>query len=88
MPLRYLVFIDALRQRRTVSVIAFDQRHFDAATAALTRFGRGRGHPAQLNFGDCLAYAVAKVHGVPLLFKGNDFSETDLVSASGPTSLP
>jgi uncharacterized protein with PIN domain len=41
MPLRYLVFIDALRQRRTVSVIAFDQRHFDAATAALTRFGRG-----------------------------------------------
>lgn len=83
MPLRYPLFIDALRQRPTVSIIAFDHRHFDAAMAALETFGKGRGHPAQLNFGDCLAYAIAKVHGVPLLFKGRDFSKTDVVAASG-----
>jgi ribonuclease VapC len=45
-------------------------------------FGRGRGHPAQLNFGDCFAYALAKATGEPLLFKGQDFSHTDLQPAS------
>jgi ribonuclease VapC len=39
------------------------------------------GHPAQLNFGDCMAYAVAKVHNAPLLYKGDDFSRTDIRSA-------
>lgn len=42
------------------------------------RFGKGSGHPAQLNMGDCFSYAVAKSQGVPLLYKGNDFSRTDL----------
>lgn len=41
-------------------------------------FGRGRGHPAQLNFGDCFAYALAKATGEPLLFKGADFRQTDV----------
>jgi ribonuclease VapC len=41
-------------------------------------FGRGTGHPAQLNFGDCFAYALAKAMGEPLLFKGPDFRQTDL----------
>ena len=41
----------------------------------------GWGHPAKLNFGDCMSYAVAKVHGIPLLYKGDDFSQTDIVSA-------
>jgi ribonuclease VapC len=45
-------------------------------------FGRGRGHPAQLNFGDCFAYALAKTTGETLLFKGQDFSHTDLRPAS------
>ncbi len=44
------------------------------------RFGRGR-HPARLNFGDCLTYAVARLADEPLLFVGDDFSKTDLVPA-------
>ena len=52
----------------------------DAATAldAFARYGKGKGHPAQLNLGDCFAYAVAKNHAVTLLFKGNDFDKTDI----------
>ena len=44
-------------------------------------FGQGSGHPAQLNFGDCFAYALAKVTGEPLLFKGADFTQTDITPA-------
>lgn len=44
-------------------------------------FGKGSGHPARLNFGDCFAYALAKVANEPLLYKGDDFSRTDLQSA-------
>ena len=51
------------------------------ALAAHARFGRGRGHPAKLNMGDCFAYAVAKAHDVPLLFTGNDFPHTDITPA-------
>lgn len=48
------------------------------ALAAHARYGKGRGHPARLNLGDCFAYACARVHGVPLLFVGNDFPQTDI----------
>ncbi len=48
------------------------------ARAAYRAFGRGSGHPAGLNFGDCFAYALAKARGEPLLFKGEDFARTDL----------
>lgn len=51
------------------------------ARDAYRDFGRGSGHPARLNLGDCFAYALAKVSGEPLLFKGDDFSKTDLKSA-------
>jgi ribonuclease VapC len=44
-------------------------------------FGKGSGHPARLNFGDCFAYALAKTSGEPLLFKGGDFAHTDIVPA-------
>ncbi len=44
-------------------------------------FGKGSGHPAQLNFGDCFAYALAKATGEPLLFKGDDFPQTDVTPA-------
>jgi ribonuclease VapC len=44
-------------------------------------FGKGSGHPAQLNFGDCFAYALAKATGEPLLFKGDDFAQTDVTPA-------
>lgn len=51
-----------------------------AAREAYARFGKGN-HPAKLNFGDCFAYALAKQTGEPLLFKGDDFAQTDVVSA-------
>jgi ribonuclease VapC len=52
----------------------------DAALAhdAFVRFGRGSGHPARLNFGDCAAYALSKRLGLPLLYKGADFAATDV----------
>jgi ribonuclease VapC len=53
----------------------------DIARAAFRDFGRGSGHPAQLNFGDCFAYALAKSTREPLLFKGDDFSHTDVAIA-------
>ena len=50
-------------------------------TEAYRDFGRGSGHPANLNFGDCFAYALARTSGEPLLFKGNDFVHTGITSA-------
>ena len=49
-----------------------------AALDAFDRYGKGRGHPAQLNMGDCFAYGAAMTLGVPLLFKGDDFAKTAL----------
>ena len=57
---------------------AIDRRRRLAGESAYARYGKGRGHPARLNLGDCFAYAMAKQHGVPLLYKGDDFSQTDL----------
>ena len=51
------------------------------AREAYRDFGRGSGHPARLNFGDCFAYALAKAMNEPLLFKGADFTRTDITSA-------
>ena len=55
----------------------------DAAYAAFVAFGKGSGHPAGLNFGDVFSYALAKVRNLPLLFKGDDFSQTDIARAEG-----
>ena len=52
------------------------------ARAAYRDFGRRSGHPARLNFGDCFAYALAKESGAALLFKGEDFRRTDIVTAA------
>jgi len=51
------------------------------ALDAYDRFGKGTGHPAGLNYGDCFSYALAKQAGEPLLFKGDDFTRTDLEAA-------
>ena len=51
------------------------------ARAAYRDFGKGSGHPARLNFGDCFAYALARATGEPLLYKGDDFSHTDIEKA-------
>ena len=63
-----------------ISVEPVTIEHAFLARSAFASFGKGR-HPAGLNYGDCFAYALAKASNVPLLFKGNDFSQTDLVSA-------
>jgi ribonuclease VapC len=62
------------------TVISFSEEHSRLALQAFLRFGKGR-HPAALNFGDCLAYAVAAIADQPLLFVGEDFSQTDLTAA-------
>jgi len=67
----------ALLRRLDAEVVPLNLEHFDAAAAAFNRFGRGR-HPAGLNFGDCLSYAIASVSGMPLLFTGEDFGRTDI----------
>lgn len=59
------------------SVIPFGELHWREAAVAYQQFGKGR-HPAALNFGDCMAYAVARIARQPLLCIGNDFSKTDL----------
>ncbi len=61
-------------------VIEFGDAHWREAVSAWWRFGRSR-HPAGLNLGDCLTYAVARVAGEPLLAKGDDFAKTDLALA-------
>ncbi len=65
-----------------IRIVALAPEACDGALDAFSRFGKGRGHPAQLNMGDCFAYAVAKAHGTPLLYKGEDFAATDIPSAA------
>lgn len=60
--------------------VAFGEEHWREALDAFRRYGKGR-HPAALNFGDCLSYAVARLAGLPLLFVGNDFAQTDIEAA-------
>lgn len=71
---------DTLVETSALQIVDVTRTQADAARAAHRRFGKGN-HPAQLNFGDCFAYALAKETGEPLLFKGNDFSQTDIISA-------
>ena len=61
--------------------VDFDQRSSKRQPTAFNRFGKGEAIGVNLNFGDCMAYAVATGHDVPLLFKGNDFSHTDITPA-------
>jgi ribonuclease VapC len=67
-------------ERAALVVVPFEAHHWPVAVDAWLRFGRGR-HQASLNFGDCLAYATARIAGEPLLCKGEDFAETDLALA-------
>jgi len=72
--------IDAFLFRTAIAVEPVTYEQPLLARRAFLEFGKGR-HPAGLNFGDCFAYALAKAAGEPLLFKGDDFSRTDLISA-------
>ena len=73
--------LDVLIAQMEIDIVPFTAAQSRIARAAYAQFGKGSGHPAQLNFGDCFAYALAKESGEPLLFKGNDFSQTDIVAA-------
>ena len=75
---------ELLLAKAGVEVVAFDEEQANVAHAAYLRFGKGTGHPAQLNLGDCAAYALAVSRGEPLLYKGADFRHTDVESALPP----
>lgn len=66
-----------------VAVEPVTREHADIARAAHRDFGKGSGHPARLNFGDCFSYALARATGEPLLYKGDDFARTDITGALG-----
>ncbi|NJO36365.1 MAG: type II toxin-antitoxin system VapC family toxin [Rhizobiales bacterium] len=74
--------LDNFILRGQIQTVPFDAEQADIARLALRRFGKGR-HPAALNFGDCAVYALASSRGEPLLFKGEDFSKTDIAQAAG-----
>jgi ribonuclease VapC len=69
--------LDALIKAAEIEVVAVDADHAAEARRAYRRFGRGH-HAAALNFGDVFAYALARLSGEPLLFKGDDFARTDV----------
>lgn len=77
--------VDALIRRAGIIVEPVTEEQAHIARQAYTDFGKGR-HPAGLNFGDCFAYALAKLTAEPLLFKGEDFSKTDITPALPPTT--
>ena len=68
-------------QTNLIALASVDEAQARLALAARVKYGRGFGHPARLNYSDCFAYALAKSRGLPLLFKGDDFTHTDIVSA-------
>lgn len=73
--------LDALIDETGIVVEAVTWEQTAIAHAGFVQYGKGSGHPAQLNFGDLFAYALAKARGIPLLFKGQDFGATDITAA-------
>ena len=72
--------LDLMFARFRIEIVPFTEAQARVARVAFERYGKGR-HPAQLNFGDCIAYALAKQTGEELLFKGRDFGRTDIIAA-------
>lgn len=72
--------LDALLERLGPEIVPFTAEHAALAREGWRRYGKGR-HPAGLNMGDCFAYALAKARHQPLLFKGDDFAQTDVKAA-------
>ena len=73
-----LEMVEQFVQKAAISIRPFGPEAAAVAAQAFLRFGKGRGHPAQLNFGDCMSYAMSKTEAMPLLFKGEDFGHTDV----------
>ena len=78
---RGVVLVDDMLRLPVFEVVSPTALETEAAFGAFVVFGKGNGHPAALNFGDVFSYALAKVRGLPLLFKGADFAETDIQPA-------
>jgi ribonuclease VapC len=76
-----MAFVDGLIATYDIEILDFRSADVSAASHARVMFGKGSGHPAQLNLGDTFSYALAKTRKIPLLFKGNDFIHTDIISA-------
>ncbi|MER9296976.1 type II toxin-antitoxin system VapC family toxin [Mesorhizobium sp. M0621] len=72
--------LDDFLRTASIGTVAFTADHAAVARQAFLRYGKGR-HPAALNFGDCIAYATARLEAMPLLFKGEDFRLTDIEAA-------
>jgi ribonuclease VapC len=72
---------DALVAGLDIEVVPLTAAHAAIARQAYRDYGKGSGHPARLNFGDCFSYALAKQRGEPLLYVGDDFAHTDIASA-------
>lgn len=77
-----------LVDKSALIVVAFDERQAGLASSAFRKYGRGTGHPAQLNMGDTFSYALAKSRSLPLLFKGDDFIHTDVIPVKAPIQEP
>ena len=73
-----MVLLDDLLRLPPFRVVAPEPAETESAYAAFVAYGKGSDHPAALNFGDVFSYALAKVRGIPLLFKGGDFALTDI----------
>ena len=73
--------IDAFIETYGFQIVPVDAEQAAIAYNAFTRFGKGSGHSAQLNYGDLFAYALARARDIPLLYKGDDFAATDISSA-------
>lgn len=73
---------DDLLESLSIAVVPFDTDQAQMAFDAFRRYGKGQGHPAQLNIVDCAVYALVKARNEPLLFKGDDFARTDIQSAA------
>jgi ribonuclease VapC len=80
-PLDAEAAIHAMFSEAGIDMVPITREIAHEAVAAFARLGKGRGHDAQLNFGDCFSYACARLHNVPLLFKGRDFVATDIARA-------
>ena len=76
-----VVSLERLLVRAKIALFPFNEAMARIAIEAFSQYGRRSGSKAKLNFGDCASYALAKALDVPLLFKGDDFSQTDIVSA-------
>ena len=79
---RAVVLLDDFLRLPPIELAAPGPAEAGVAYAAFVTYGKGSGHPAALNFGDLFSYALAKVRGAPLLYKGDDFAQTDIAGAS------